>query len=398
MEGPAGRCTKLSEPQKMLKPKDFGVDDGALQIEEYETHIDVKPLRKLDLRELSRVSCVVNRHNGKRAGVCDYGIWFSIPIKDHSENVDQRWIEVRNLVDPPFLVRGIDEEAVGKIVASIKKTGRILEALVARPNPKQVGLYELVIGVQRLEAAKRCGWTRVRCDIYPDLSEEEVIEWQFVENEARSGLTDYQRGRAMDMLMRMFPDSYETEDDVGLRFGLDQRTVSQLILHYRHIESLKEKFDPKTLQKVMRLGEGVTRELRQAPEEAQCDLLAKAAEGGISVRVAAGMAQAGTSTAGLSKDEKFKREQERAVNLQSDGKTKKDALVRKLGNQYSESMTKDIVSWCEAKDVSEKILLGLFPALAGAAWANLRESGRMEETLEETLDKLLEEAKVADAL
>ena len=45
-----------------MKPKDFGVDDGAIRVEEYETHIEVRPLRKLEVREISRINSVINRH------------------------------------------------------------------------------------------------------------------------------------------------------------------------------------------------------------------------------------------------------------------------------------------------------------------------------------------------
>jgi len=63
----------------------FGSLANAVQVDEYETHVEVRPKRKLEIRELMMVNDVVMKHGGKVGGVCDFGAWFTIPLADHED-------------------------------------------------------------------------------------------------------------------------------------------------------------------------------------------------------------------------------------------------------------------------------------------------------------------------
>lgn len=374
-----------------MKAKDFGVDDGAIHVEEYETHIEVRPLRNLGPHEVAKINAVVNRHGGKTGDLNEFGVCFTIPLEDHSEKVEERWIEISKLVPPPFLVRGVKEEAVQVILESIKKTGRILHALVVRPSPTNEGVFEWVLGTQRLEAARRLGWKRVRCDIYRGLSDQDCIEWQFVENDARNDLTDYDRGRAMVELQQRFPKMYPDLKDSESRFGYDKGQISRYISHYWLIERVKPSLEPSQVERVKRMPEGVTRVIRSAPAASQAEIVVKAAMSGANSREVEGMVAAVTPSRD-SQPTALQKELNRARRLDDAEASRKEALKRKLQRTYSEEMANDIMTWCEKRDVPEEIMVEMFAVIMNSAWPKMKELGLMDEFLEEALAEVKEKA------
>ena len=366
-----------------MDAKDFGSLANAVQVDEYETHVEVRPTRKLEVRELMVVNDVVMKHGGKVEGVCEFGAWFTIPLHDKAEQVDERWIPVSALIPPPFLVRAeINEGTVQKIVDSIKKTGKILEPLVVRPSLTQKDKFEYILGSQRLTAAKRCGWQRVRCNVYPGLSDVDAVEWQIIENEARSNLNDYERGRAMKELLMLFPDIYRTQEDLAVRFGHDQCHVSRLITHFELIESEKPKLSIQQFEQVRGLDERVTRELVASPPEALTKLLVVAAVKKASVREAKGLVAA----VSLSKEPMktgFQKLIEETRDKKAAEKARQEAVKRKLQRQFSKEMANDVFARCEAKKLAEDIMVGLFAPAVRLAWLKLKELGLTEKILDD---------------
>jgi len=67
----------------------FGALAGAVSVEEFETHIEVRPKRKLTVREFMQVNDVVRKHGGRVGGICqdnpDLGAWFTVPVANHED-------------------------------------------------------------------------------------------------------------------------------------------------------------------------------------------------------------------------------------------------------------------------------------------------------------------------
>ena len=84
-----------------------------------------------------------------------------------------------------YTTEGIDE-----LAGSIKTYG-LLEPIIVR---KKDGFYEVVVGERRYRACKIAGLKKIPC-IVRDLKDEEVLEFNLIENVMREDLTEVEKGR-----------------------------------------------------------------------------------------------------------------------------------------------------------------------------------------------------------
>lgn len=105
-------------------------------------------------------------------------------VKRETAPAERRIVKLEDLVACPTNPRSKVGD-VEDLVNSIKSVG-VLQPLLARPNPKKGGArLEVVFGHRRLAAARKAGLAEVPVDVR-DLSDEEVLEAQLVENLQRS--------------------------------------------------------------------------------------------------------------------------------------------------------------------------------------------------------------------
>jgi hypothetical protein len=325
------------------------------------------------------------RHGGIIAGQLAIGAWFTIPKSSQGtieEKVEDRWIPIDKLIPPSFAVRVIvNEAAITELVDTLKKTGgRILEPLIVRPSHTEQGKFEVVIGSRRLEAAKRFGLTRIRCNVYENLSDQEAVEWQLIENEARSDLTDYERGRAMKEMLTRFPDIYPNQVVLGVRFGMDQVQVSHLISHYEDLEVEQSTLPPDIAKRATQLSEVVTREIRNAPEHLRRRVLETAVEKQLSGRETKALVETVSFSPSSTEDESFGRMMSETRKKVLAEQAKQAALRSKLLRTYSEEFVNDVLPHAGG-NVSdpEKFMMNV----VRLAWLNAKETGAAEKILDE---------------
>ncbi|MCA1656384.1 MAG: ParB/RepB/Spo0J family partition protein [Actinobacteria bacterium] len=88
-----------------------------------------------------------------------------------------------------------------QFVASVRTHG-VMQPLIVTPHNDEVGSYRLVCGERRLRAARKVGLTTVPA-IVRNLSEQEVLEQQLVENIERQNLRPTQEAVAMARLIEL---------------------------------------------------------------------------------------------------------------------------------------------------------------------------------------------------
>lgn len=95
--------------------------------------------------------------------------------------------------------RNFDKVALAELADSIRKVG-LLQPIVARPSGKDGG-FEIVAGERRWMAAKQAGLDAVPVTVR-DLTDEQVLEIQLVENLQREGLHELAEAEGYEALMK----------------------------------------------------------------------------------------------------------------------------------------------------------------------------------------------------
>jgi ParB/RepB/Spo0J family partition protein len=143
------------------------------------------------------------------------------------------FISTAEIAFSPLNHRGhYDEIALAQLAEDVKLHG-ILSALMVRPIPD--GSYELVFGERRLRAAMLAKISLVPA-IIRELTDEQVIELQLVENMQREDAHPLYEAKAIAKLM----DTYKSLDDVALRVGKSKQFIHSRLKLACLIEPLQE--------------------------------------------------------------------------------------------------------------------------------------------------------------
>lgn len=162
-------------------------------------------------------------------------------------------VPVKALVSMPFKSRLEPGRDIEELAESIRQHG-ILEPVLVRPKPDD--LFEMVAGERRVRAAQRAGLFEVPVIIRP-MSDQEAMEVQMVENLHRKDLSDYEKARWLNEMIRRF--GY-TQEDLAEKIGKTQGWVAQ---HLRILE-----LEPIITRVIIEgLTERQARALLSAPEE-----------------------------------------------------------------------------------------------------------------------------------
>jgi ParB family chromosome partitioning protein len=131
----------------------------------------------------------------------------------------------RIIPDPQQPRKEFSDEAIDRLAASIQKHG-ILLPLRVRWN-QDLGKWVLLSGERRLRAATRAGLKTVPClFVDRDLSPEEVLEEQLIENLQRQDLRPIEQAHAFDTLMKKKGWSAR---DVAAALHLHESSVSRAL-------------------------------------------------------------------------------------------------------------------------------------------------------------------------
>ena len=98
-----------------------------------------------------------------------------------------------------------DEEPLKRLGESIRSHG-LIQPIIVRPKN---GYFELVIGERRLRAAQLIGLTEIEAKI-EDIDDATCMELRLIENTHREDLTEPEKGEAVFMLWRDYPEKYPT--------------------------------------------------------------------------------------------------------------------------------------------------------------------------------------------
>ena len=177
-------------------------------------------------------------------------------------------LPVKNLLSMPFQSREkVEGPGFEELVESIRTVG-VLHPIVVRQKASLA--FEIVAGERRVAACKRLGIAEIPATV-KKLSDQEAYEVQFVENVQREDLSDMEKARFLDMMIKQFD---YTQEALAKKLGKSQPWVSQ------HLAMLQI---PENITRVIKQGElteGQAREILAAPEEKREDILDRINETG----------------------------------------------------------------------------------------------------------------------
>src|SRR6266849_4939885 len=118
-----------------------------------------------------------------------------------------------------------DEKSLEAMAGTINSVG-LMQPVIVRPHPRTPGRFELVFGSRRRRAASRAGMDTISA-IIRELTDEQVLIVQFIENEHREDLSPLSQGRGYAALLKSMPGVY-TVEEISARLGkTDSRYVAE---------------------------------------------------------------------------------------------------------------------------------------------------------------------------
>jgi len=190
----------------------------------------------------------------------------SAPMHAPLQHFDDMYMPIvlplTSLVHMPFRSRvSIDGPDFEELVESVKEHG-ILEPLVVRML--KTGFYEIVAGERRFRAAEQAGLKAVPTVIRP-LTDEQAYEVQLIENIQRKDLSDMEKARMLDYMVKNFNC---TQEVLAKKLGKNQNWIS------RHLAMLQiPNIIPRGIMEKGEITEYQAREILAAPENKQQEII-----------------------------------------------------------------------------------------------------------------------------
>ena len=132
-----------------------------------------------------------------------------------------------HLIDEsPFNPRKQSDPAKLQELASTITSVEVVQPVIVRKNPADENRFQLVFGSRRLEGSKLAGKTTIPA-IVRELTDEQILSIQFIENEQREDLPPLDQARGYAALMEKNPTLY-TVEELSARLGKrDSRYVAE---------------------------------------------------------------------------------------------------------------------------------------------------------------------------
>jgi ParB family chromosome partitioning protein len=164
-----------------------------------------------------------------------------------------------------------DLEELENLAASIREHGVIQPLIV---SPGKGGLYTLIAGERRLQAARKAGLKTVPV-VIRQATDQQLLELALIENVQRADLNAIEEAEAYQHLAKEFKLSHET---IAARVGKSRAAVTNTMLLLDSPAAVKQALVDG------RISEGHARAMRTLPAKAQEELLKKIIELDFSVR------------------------------------------------------------------------------------------------------------------
>lgn len=120
--------------------------------------------------------------------------------------------------------RSFTEEALAELADSIRAKG-VIQPLIVRPNPRQVGTWEIVAGERRWRAAQRAQLHELPV-IVRDFDDTEVLEVAIIENIQRADLNAVEEAAGYRQLMDRFG---HTQEKLSQALGKSRSHIANLL-------------------------------------------------------------------------------------------------------------------------------------------------------------------------
>jgi len=116
---------------------------------------------------------------------------------------------------------GMNVDRLNELADSIKQIG-LLEPIIVRPVGSE---YEVVVGERRYRASQQIGLQKVPA-IVAELTDQEVIEFNLIENIQREDLNAVEKGFCCKRLLEEYPEQYPKKETLAERVGVSAGSIS----------------------------------------------------------------------------------------------------------------------------------------------------------------------------
>lgn len=120
--------------------------------------------------------------------------------------------------------RDFDPDQLEELTSSIREKG-IMQPLLVRPNPDEIGKFEIIAGERRWRAAQRAGLNDVPV-IIRDVDDKESLELAIIENVQRADLNPLEEAMGYGQLMEQFD---YTQQDLAQVIGKSRSHVANTL-------------------------------------------------------------------------------------------------------------------------------------------------------------------------
>ena len=164
-----------------------------------------------------------------------------------------------------------DEGELENLATSIREHG-VIQPLIVSPDKN--GIYTLIAGERRLQAARKAGLNAVPV-VIRHATDQQLLELALIENIQRADLNALEEAEAYQHLVKEFKLSHET---IATRVGKSRSAITNTMLLLDSPAAVKQALVDG------RITEGHARAMRTLPAKAQEELLKKIIELDFSVR------------------------------------------------------------------------------------------------------------------
>lgn len=120
--------------------------------------------------------------------------------------------------------RHFDEDSLAELAESVRTKG-MLQPILVRPHPEEVGMYEIIAGERRWRAAQRALLHEVPI-LVRDFTDQEAAEVALVENLQRQDLSPLEEAEGYSRLLREFK---HTQEELAGALGKSRSHVTNML-------------------------------------------------------------------------------------------------------------------------------------------------------------------------
>jgi ParB family chromosome partitioning protein len=120
--------------------------------------------------------------------------------------------------------RSFDDAELRELSESLKTKG-VLQAILVRPDPKELGKFQIIAGERRWRAARMAGLTHIPA-VVKEVDELALLEIGIIENVQRSDLNPIDEAEAYDALIKRFG---RTQDSLATSVGKSRVHISNTL-------------------------------------------------------------------------------------------------------------------------------------------------------------------------